>query len=143
MTEICKTALVGYSSQQMFDLINDIEAYPEYMDGCFGAEILARDDNEVVARLELGKRGVSQQFVTRNRLAPPELMTMELVEGPFKSFVGAWRFEALNDEACKITLLIQFEFKNVVMALAAGPLFEKSANQQVDALCARAEAIYG
>lgn len=143
MTEICKTALVGYSAQQMFDLINDIEAYPDYMDGCFGATILARDETEIVARLELGTRGVSQQFVTRNRLVPPELMTMELVEGPFKSFVGAWRFEALSSEACKITLLIQFEFKNIVMALAAGPLFEKSANQQVDALCRRAEQIYG
>jgi ribosome-associated toxin RatA of RatAB toxin-antitoxin module len=79
-----RSALVNYSAQQMFDLVNDIEAYPQYMDGCVGAKVLKREGEWLEARLELSKAGVSQSFVTRNQLQAPESMSMVLVDGPFK-----------------------------------------------------------
>lgn len=143
MAHIERSALVPYSVQQMFDLVNDIEAYPQFMDGCVGAELLRCEGDELEARLELSKAGISQSFVTRNRLEPPLAMSMRLVDGPFSRLEGVWRFQPLAEDACKVQLTLEFEFNNKVLALAANKWFESMANRQVDNLCARAKAIYG
>lgn len=137
-----RSALVNYSAAQMFDLINDIEAYPQFMDGCVGAKILARGDDWLEARLELSKAGVSQSFVTRNQLQPPHSMSMNLVDGPFKYLRGVWRFTPLGEQACKVTFELEFELQNRLLGMAVGKLFEVVSNKQVDALCARAKQVY-
>jgi ribosome-associated toxin RatA of RatAB toxin-antitoxin module len=137
-----RSALVNYSAQQMFDLVNDIEAYPQYMDGCVGAKILRRDGDWLEARLELSKAGVSQSFVTRNQLQAPTSMSMTLVDGPFKSLQGCWRFTALGDTACKVSFELEFELESKLLGMAVGKLFESVASKQVDALCERARQIY-
>ena len=137
-----RSALVNYSAQQMFDLVNDIEAYPQYMDGCVGAKILNREGDWLEARLELSKAGVSQSFVTRNQLNAPESMSMTLVDGPFKYLKGCWRFTALNETACKVSFDLEFELQSKLLGMAVGKLFESVASKQVDALCERAKQIY-
>jgi ribosome-associated toxin RatA of RatAB toxin-antitoxin module len=133
---------VNYSAQQMFDLVNDIEAYPQYMDGCVGAKVLKREGDWLEARLELSKAGVSQSFVTRNQLQAPESMSMTLVDGPFKYLKGCWRFTVLNETACKVSFDLEFELQSKLLGMAVGKLFEAVASKQVDALCARAAQIY-
>lgn len=142
MVTISRSALVEYSAQQMFDLINDIEAYPQFMSGCIASEVLKKSDAEVEARLTLGKSGFQQSFVTRNELNPPELMVMRFVEGPFSSFEGRWGFQALSDTACKVSLDLEFEFSSPIIAMTVGKWFEETAGKQVDALCRRADEIY-
>ena len=137
-----RSALVNYSAPQMFDLVNDIEAYPQYMDGCVGAKILKREGDWLEARLELSKAGVSQSFVTRNQLQAPSTMSMTLVDGPFKYLKGCWRFTALNETACKVSFELEFELQSKLLGMAVGKLFESVASKQVDALCARAQQIY-
>ena len=137
-----RSALVNYSAQQMFDLINDIDAYPQFMDGCVGAKILARGDDWLEARLELSKAGVSQSFVTRNQLLPPHSMSMSLVDGPFKYLRGVWRFNPLGESACKVIFELEFELQNRLLGMAVGKLFESVSTKQVDALCTRAKQIY-
>lgn len=137
-----RSALVNYSAAQMFELINDIEAYPQFMDGCVGAKILARGDDWLEARLELSKAGVSQSFVTRNQLQPPHSMSMNLVDGPFKYLRGVWRFAPLGEQACKVTFELEFELQNRLLGMAVGKLFERVSNKQVDALCVRAKQVY-
>jgi len=137
-----RSALVNYSAQQMFDLVNDIEAYPQYMDGCVGATILKREGDSLEARLTLSKAGVSQTFVTRNQLQAPTMMSMTLVDGPFKFLRGAWHFTALGEHACKVSFDLEFELQNRLLGIAIGKLFESVASKQVDALCTRAKQIY-
>jgi ribosome-associated toxin RatA of RatAB toxin-antitoxin module len=137
-----RTALVSYSAQQMFDLVNDIEAYPQYMDGCVGAKILKREGDWLEARLDLSRAGVNQSFVTRNHLQAPVSMSMTLVDGPFKRLQGGWHFTALSDNACKVSFQLEFEMQNKLIGLAIGKLFETVASNQVDSLCARASQIY-
>lgn len=137
-----RSALVNYSASQMFELVNDIEAYPRFMDGCIGAKILARGDDWLEARLELSKAGVSQSFVTRNQLQPPHSMSMDLVDGPFKYLRGVWRFTPLGEQACKVTFELEFELQNRLLGMAVGKLFEGVSNKQVDALCVRAKQVY-
>jgi ribosome-associated toxin RatA of RatAB toxin-antitoxin module len=138
-----RSALVNYSTQHMFDIVNDIESYPKYMEGCSAAKILKREGDYVEARLELSKGGMTQHFVTRNQLQAPERMTMILVEGPFKRLEGCWQFTSLGENACKVNFELEFELSNKLLGFAMGKLFEGVANKQVEALCNRAKQIYG
>lgn len=126
----------------MFDLVNDIEAYPHYMEGCVAAQVLRREADWLEARLELSKAGITQSFVTRNQLCAPVTMTMTLVDGPFSRLQGCWSFTPLGDSACKVNFELEFELQNRLLGMAVGKIFESLANKQVDALCARAKQIY-
>ncbi len=140
--KVLRSALVAYSAQQMFDLVNDIEAYPQYMEGCVGAEVLTRTDTWVEARLDLSKAGIRHSFITRNSLLPPQRMEIRLVRGPFRHLSGGWTFKPLAEDACKVSLELEFEFSNKLLALAANKWFEGVASTLVDALCQRAETVY-
>lgn len=143
MTDIQQSALLPYSAQAMFDLVNDIESYPEFMDGCLSAEILNKTETEILGRLNLGKAGFKYSFTTKNSLTPPNSMLMELVDGPFKHFDARWTFDALSDEACKASLDMHFEFKSGLLDLALKNLFDASCKNLVNAVCKRAEKLYG
>ncbi len=143
MTRIDRSALVMHSAQQMYDLINDIESYPQFMHGCQKATVISRTEDEVVGELSLGVAGLNHSFTTRNVLVPGEEMQMNLVEGPFKSFGASWHFKALSDEACKVTLKMEFDFSGGIMGFALEKLFNHSATTLVDALVNRANEVYG
>ena len=143
MPQVSRSALVNFSAQQMFDLVNDIGRYPEYMPGCVAADVLSAEPDCVEARLTLGQAGIHQSFVTRNTLVNGESMVMELVEGPFKQFTGHWQFVPLSESACKVSLDLQFEFSNPLLAMAMNSKLESVAGKQVDALSERAKVIYG
>ena len=143
MPTLERSALLPYPADQVYQLINDIEAYPQFMKGCVGAEILCREENFIEARLDLQKAGIKQSFTTRNRMQPPSLIDMELVDGPFSDFSGQWLVQELNDIACKVTLFLNFTLSNRVVAAAAGVLFNPVADNLVDALVNRANELYG
>ncbi len=141
MTTIQRSALVPYSAQAMFDLVNAVETYPQFMDGCSGATVLARTNDTIEARLELTKGGMHYSFTTRNTLTPPQRIDMALVEGPFSKFRGVWTFQALGEQACKIALNLEFELSGRLLNFAARKLFDGVANQMVDALVKRAHIL--
>lgn len=143
MISIERSALVPYSCEQMFALVNDVASYPAYMPGCKAVEILSQSDTELCARLTLSKAGLSQQFATRNALAPPHQMLMRLEEGPFSHFEGAWQFQPLGELGCKVIFSLRFSLQRGLVAAAAGRLFEAVASEQVAALCRRAQQLYG
>lgn len=143
MTVIERSALVPYPARAMYDLVNDIEAYPRFMEGCAGAQVLARTPESIEARLDLAKGGVRYSFTTRNRLLPPNRIELSLVEGPFQSFSGYWTFDELRADACKVALHLQFEMAGRLRNFAVKTLFNGVANQLVDALVQRAHALYG
>ena len=143
MTEIQRSALLPYPASKLFELVNDIEAYPQYMDGCVGAEIIERQADIIEARLDLARAGIRQSFSTRNQLVGGEVIVLQLVEGPFDYFEGRWEFKALGAEACKVSLALQFQVSGKLMGAAAGSLFDKVTKNLVDAVSQRARAIYG
>jgi ribosome-associated toxin RatA of RatAB toxin-antitoxin module len=143
LTEIHRSALLLYPASALFALVSDIESYPSFMDGCVGADVLHRSEDLVEARLHLARAGIRQSFTTRNRLRAPEAIDMELIEGPFESFEGRWSFEALRDDACKVSLRLAFRLSNALAGRAARQLFESVANTLVDAVCRRARELHG
>lgn len=143
MNKVQRSALVMHSDQAMFDLVNDVANYPQFMDGCQSAEVFEHSDVMMVARLDLKKAGVKTSFMTRNRLNSPTTIEMSLEDGPFKTLRGVWHFKALTPEACKVSLDLEFEFNSMAMGMAASKLFSNMANNLVDSLCRRADQVYG
>jgi ribosome-associated toxin RatA of RatAB toxin-antitoxin module len=127
----------------MYELVNDIAAYPSYMDGCVWAEVLVRDDVQMVARLELAKAGVKQSFTTRNQLVPGRSIIMQLEQGPFDDFGGDWTFQALGASACRVSLDLHFSMPGRLASAAARRLVQTVGSNLVDALCKRAKQLYG
>ena len=143
MTHINQSALLPYSAEQLFDLVNDISCYPEFMDGCSAVEIIEKSEEKITARLELGKARLRYSFTTCNTLKPSESMTMTLVEGPFESFSAAWTFLALSENACKVSLDMEFEFSSGLVDAALKQLFNSPSRTLVNSVCKRAEILYG
>lgn len=143
MAHIHRHALLMYSDSQMFDLVNRIVDYPAYLDGCASVEVFSQSDDEMLARLDLEKKGIKLSFSTRNSLDAPKSIIMQLEDGPFDSFEGRWFFQRLDDHACKVNLDIQFMLSSKLKGLAAGKLFDAVANNMVDAVVQRAKKVYG
>src|SRR5690606_34408725 len=123
LTTIQRSALVMHSAENMYNLVNDVAAYPRYMEGCSGAEILDQGEDFMVARLDLRKGGVSYSFTTRNQLHPPGEIRLAIHSGPLKRLSGVWRFAALAESACKVSLSLEFEANNQLVGIAATSLF--------------------
>ncbi|AVV34020.1 MAG: ubiquinone-binding protein [Cobetia sp.] len=142
MPTVNRSALVRHSARAMFDLVNDFERYPEFLSGCSNAELLERDEDHLKGRLTLSKAGMQQSFVTRNDLYAPERIELNLVDGPFKRLQGTWLFTPLGEDACKVSLEMDFEFSNRLLGMAFGKLFSQVAAQMVEAFTRRADQIY-
>lgn len=143
MVSVVRSALLPHSTRQMFDLVNDIEQYPSFLPHCKSARVLSGNENELVGELSLGRAGIRQRFITRNRLRPHETIDMELVEGDFSRFEAQWRFDSLGENSCKVTLRMEFEFRSALVNLAVRGLFRDTAGAMVDAMVARAAVVYG
>ena len=143
MPVINKSALVPYTAKEMYMLVDDINAYPEFLPWCGDAEVLERDEDEVRASILLSRSGLKKSFTTLNRLQAGKMIEMRLVEGPFSHLQGFWRFESLSESASKIMFDIEFEFSNKLLAMTVGPVFSQITNTIVDAFTKRAIEIYG
>jgi len=144
VTLISRNALVPYSVDEMYALVDNIEAYAEFLPWCRSTEVYSRDENEVQASIEIARGALNKSFTTLNRLQKNKMIEMRLVKGPFKQLQGYWRFDALKvNSASKISLDLEFEFESKLIALAVGPVFNQIANSMVDAFSKRAIEVYG
>lgn len=143
MRKVHREALVPYSAREMYDLVNDIESYPDFLPWCREARVLEHWDNELHARLTLSKGGVRRSFTTRNRMEPGRLIDITLVDGPFRHLDGEWHFEPLRDDASRVSLDMHFDFSGPLIAAMVGPVFHQIANSLVDAFTRRARDVHG
>jgi ribosome-associated toxin RatA of RatAB toxin-antitoxin module len=138
-----KSALVKFSAQQMFDLVDDIDAYPQFLPWCSSSRVLKREGNVVEGQIEIAKAGFHKSFTTRNITDPGGRITISLLDGPFKSLEGVWNFLPLREDASKISLDLEFEIASTFASLAFGPVFNQICNTMVSSFTQRAKAIYG
>jgi len=143
MAQVNRSALVMYSAAQMYALVNDVAAYPQFLPGCVGSKIVSQEGGEMVASVDVAKAGITKTFTTRNNLVTNERVDMRLVNGPFKSLQGGWTFIMLDEHACKISLDLDFEFSNKLAELAFGKVFNELAANMVSAFTKRAKVVYG
>jgi ribosome-associated toxin RatA of RatAB toxin-antitoxin module len=143
MPKISRSALVMYSAEDMYRLINDVLAYPKFLPDCSDSKIIAESADSMTAALLVSKGGLKKWFTTENTLLSNQEVQMSLVDGPFKQLVGGWQLKALSDEACKIELNLEYEFSNKVFDVAFGRVFNHLANNMVQAFTLRAKEVYG
>ena len=140
--EIRRSALVVFSPEQMFDLVIDVERYPQFLPWVAGAELHEKSGHDLLASMEMHRGGVRERFTTRNTFDRPGFMTLQLVKGPFRSMEGRWTFAPIGASGTRIELEMRFEFANAVIELLFGKAFEQSCNQLIDAFIARAKQLY-
>lgn len=127
----------------MFDLVNDVEAYPEFLPWCQRATVQFANEHRLEATLEVGLRGVTHEFSTRNVLERPRRIGIELLRGPFRKLSGEWRFEAMDEAGCEVSLALDFEASSVPLRFLFEMLFEEVIRSQMAAFVERAETVYG
>ena len=143
MRHVKKSALVPYLATEMFDLVDDVDAYADFLPWCSRSEVRGRSDEVVEATLELQKGGVRKSLTTRNATVRGESIDLCLLGGPFRHLQGGWRFEPLGDEGCKVSLELDFEFESRMVDMMFGAFFEDTCNSLVDAFIRRAAEVYG
>ena len=143
MPVISRSALLPYSATVMYDIVNHVEAYPEFLPWCGGARLHQADETSMEASIQISVAGLDQWFKTRNSMVAGESIEITLVDGPFKQLHGQWQFTPLDDEGCKIELVLTFEFKRGLAAAVIAPAFTRIANTMVDSFCERARELYG
>jgi ribosome-associated toxin RatA of RatAB toxin-antitoxin module len=141
--EISRSALLPYPAAFMYDLVNAVDAYPEFLPWCGGARIEQQTDTTMEAAIQIRVAGLDQWFKTRNNMVPGESIDMQLVEGPFKKLRGQWKFLQLEETGCRIELMLEFEFKAGLAAKLIAPAFTRIANTMVDSFCQRAHELHG
>ncbi len=142
MAVVKKSVLIHYSAQQMFALVDDVAAYPQFLPWCGGASVVPVNDNTVHATVHIDYHHIKHSFTTENVRQPPERIDITLKNGPFRQLDGSWHFIPLSDSACKIELQLHYEFSGKLLEKAFGPVFHYIANNFVDAFVQRAEEIY-
>ncbi len=132
-----------YQARDMFVLVDDVAAYPEFLPWCSSAEVHSRSDDTVDATLELHKGAVSKTFTTRNSRSEFTSIDLALVDGPFKHLSGGWRFKDLGDGGSKVSLELEFEFESRLVDMIFGSFFEETCNSLLEAFSKRAAEVYG
>ena len=143
MATVKKSALILYSAAEMYALVSDIEAYPDFLPWCRSTQVLSRSEDEVRAVIEMVKGRVHKSFSTINRMQHHKMIDIRLLEGPFRRLEGYWRFDPLRADASKVSLDMEFEFASPLLRMAVEPVFKQIANSLVDAFCKRAVDLYG
>ena len=120
MAVVHKSVFVGFSAEQMFALVDRVEDYPKFLPWCGGVAIRSREENKLVATLQINYHGIRQSFTTENNNHAPESMAIRLIDGPFKLLNGNWAFKPLRSDACKIDFELQYEFSNRLIEVETG-----------------------
>ncbi len=137
-----RSALVTYTAAQMFALVNDVLAYPEFLPWCVAARVEEVSAAERIAALKVARGVLRTEFTTRNTLRQDEQIQMKLLHGPFRDLQGEWRFEPIGANGCRVQFRMEFEFKNRLTATAFNAVFEAMCGTIIDAFVQRAKSVY-
>ncbi|WP_233120083.1 type II toxin-antitoxin system RatA family toxin [Rappaport israeli] len=141
MPQIFKSKKLFYTPKQMFDLVADIESYPEFLPWCARARLIERNENEIIGSITAQKGGFNKSFTTRNHYDYPNWMSISLLEGPFKHLQGRWEFKSLPEGGCEVSYQMDFSTPFFLAPFLA-PLMEHMGNTMVDSFAKRADSVY-
>jgi ribosome-associated toxin RatA of RatAB toxin-antitoxin module len=143
MSSVRRSLRVHFTAAQMFDLVADVESYPEFLLWCRGARMCGSTSNTVDAEIDVGIAGIRKSFRTRNTLDRPHSISIALLSGPFRRLDGAWTFADLAEGRAEVALALDFEVVHSPLAFAFAAIFEEVARSQLSAFVGRAEQVYG
>lgn len=142
MARVEKSVLVAHPPERMFELVDRVEDYPDFLPWCGGTELKMRDEHRTVATIHIAYMGIRQHFTTENLKSHPREMRITLQDGPFSELEGDWSFIPLGDDACKIEFRLHYVFSSRMLETLLAPVFSHITNSFVDAFVRRADAVY-
>jgi ribosome-associated toxin RatA of RatAB toxin-antitoxin module len=143
MSSFNKQVTVPYTAVQMYDLVNDINAYPKFISLCISSEVHEEQDHKLRATIKIAKGKIGFGFTTLNTMEKGRSISMNLENGPFKSLKGVWRFTPSGTHECIISLHFDFEFSNKLLGVALGGLFKQLCDSMVESFRKQAAVRYG
>ncbi|MDU0810836.1 MAG: type II toxin-antitoxin system RatA family toxin [Burkholderia sp.] len=143
MGDIKKIVLIHHSIEQMFDLVSNVNDYPNFLPWCSSVEILDQEDMSIEVKININFKGIKHNFATRNTLQYPTQIDMKFVNGPFRKFSGNWCFTPISHNSCKITFFLHYEFLNFLLEKIFGTVFSHIINTLVESFIKRADQQYG
>ena len=132
MHNIHKSAIVIHPAEKMFQLVDSVENYPQFLPWCGSTQIIERNNDKTIASIEINYKGIRQTFTTENTKRQNQEMIIKLIDGPFKSLSGQWIFKNLDKDSCQIELKLEYEFSNVILEKLISPVFNLIANTFID-----------
>lgn len=143
MPNISTSVCVNYTPLEMYDLVNDVRSYPNYIPMCSEVKLLSQTPEKLRATITMAKGKIKLSFTTENTMEAGKTIRMRLVDGPFKKLNGVWRFEPSGETGCEATFGLDFEFANALLSMAFGGFFKEVTESMVDAFCRQAARKYG
>lgn len=139
---------VRHSAADMFDLVADVEKYPEFVPLCSNLKVRSRTDKGdttvVVAAMTVAYKVISQTFTSRVTLDKPNLtILVEYLDGPFSRLQNRWTFIPTGDSSCEVEFFIDYEFKSRTLAMLMGAMFDTAFRKFAVAFEQRADDVYG
>lgn len=142
MSNFYKESKVQYSAEQMYALVNDVDAYPDFLLWCRHIEVYEQSEQSLNAAVEIAFSGIHYRFITTNKMQLNEWIKMNFVEGPFKVLEGQWRFKEQAD-GCLVSLEMDFEFENKFVQYTISKAFNIIIYSLAESFIQRAKFIYG
>ena len=139
---------VPHTPDQMFDLVADVERYPEFLPLCEGLAIRSRKERDgkelLIADMTVGYKAIRETFTTQVLLNRAErAIDVKYIDGPFRYLDNRWRFEPTADGGCSVHFFIDYEFKSRILGALMGSMFDRAFRMFTEAFEKRASAIYG
>lgn len=132
-----------YRPEQLFDLVADVEKYPEFLPWCIASRVTRYEGDVLYADLVIGYKMLREKFGSRVTLEAPDHIHVEYLDGPMKHLSNHWRFIREPDGSCTIDFYVDFQFKNAVFQKLVDVFFNEAVKRMVHAFEKRAEDLYG
>ncbi len=146
MHQVNRQAIVRYNTKNMFDLVNDVKSYPEFLKWCHDSHVIEKHTDSMIAGMTITLAGIKKQFTTNNSFKKSNenyQVELNLIKGPFENLTGKWCFTHLTENASKIELHLEFNFKSGFLNTTFKRAFGKIAQQLVSDFVTRASHVYG
>ena len=146
MKTVIKSVLIWYSPAEMYRLVTDVDQYSKFLPWCDKARVVTSDETGMLAEITISLAGIRQTFTTRNQHVPDRQVSIRLVNGPFSRLDGVWNFVPVGagtERACRVELTLNYSFNNALLGKLVGPVFDKIADNMVEAFIKRAKQVYG
>lgn len=138
-----ETRRMAYSAEQMFDLVADVERYPEFLPWVVATRIRSNSDTVMIADMVVGFKAISEKFTSQVEKDRPQTIRVQYVDGPLRNLDNRWQFRSLDANSCEVDFSVEFAFKNRLFEAVAGQYFDRAFRKMVAAFEARAAQLYG
>ena len=133
---------LNFSDQQMYNLISDVNKYPEFLPWCISTNVYNMSNDVFYSDMEIGFKLINERFTSKVSLTPLNQVASEAINGPFEKMINIWEIEYISKDKCEVCLHIEFEFKSFLLQSIMGTLFENASKKMIIAFEERANILY-